>query len=76
LEKETLLTHKNVSPFYNVFVSSMEGCIIVSFTIIDLEPKENLTGSNEKKPLNLKLACGFIGTIRDDTTFNMIIMKL
>jgi hypothetical protein len=54
----------------------MEGHIIVSFAIIDLEPKENLMGSNEKKPLNLKLACGFIGTIRDDTTFNMITMKL
>jgi hypothetical protein len=76
LEKETLLTHKNVSPFCNVFVSSMEGRIIVSFAIIDLEPKENLMGSNEKKPLYLKLACGFIGTIRDDTTFNMITMKL
>jgi hypothetical protein len=54
----------------------MEGHIIVSFAIIDLEPKENLMGSNEKKPLYLKLACGFIGTIRDDTTFNMITMKL
>jgi len=76
LEKETLITHKGVPPFCNVLVGSMEGRIIVSFAIIDLEPKENLMGSNEKKPLNLNLACGFIGSIRDDTTFNMITMKL
>ncbi len=76
LEKETLFTHKDVSPFCNVFVSSMEGCIIVSFAIIDLEPKENLMGSNEEKSLNLKLTCRFIGAIKDDTTFNKITMKL
>lgn len=77
LEKETLITHKDVPPFCNVLVGSMEGHIIVSFAIIDLEPKENLMGSNdEKKHLNLNLACGFIGSIKDDTTFNMITMKL
>ncbi len=54
----------------------MEGHIIVSFAIIDLEPKENSMGANEKKYLNLKLASSFIGAIRDDTTFNMITMKL
>jgi hypothetical protein len=54
----------------------MEGLIIVSFAIIDLEPNENLMGSNEKKPFNLKLECGFIGAIKDNTTFNMIMMKL
>jgi len=53
----------------------MESCIIVSFGIIDLEPKENLMGSNEKKPLHLKLTCGFIGAIKDDSTFNKITMK-
>jgi hypothetical protein len=76
LEKETLLTHKDVPPFCNVLVGSMEGHIIVSFAIIDLEPKENSMGANEKKYLNLKLASSFIGAIRDDTTFNMITMKL
>jgi len=58
-ERNIYYTHKGVPPFCNAFVGSMEGHIIVSFAIIDLEPKENLMGSNENKPLNLNLACGY-----------------